>query len=190
MDLKLPAELQRFARLERVLGALLLLTPVLLVGVDTGPDTIRDSISAYHDVSRPWAFYVPLTAGAMLFLVNGVVRNAHAYNSLLGVALFGVILFDHDGGTYVPHVVFALAFFGGNFVVMALLSTNKSAFDKGLLVGGVAAAIALWIFAGVFWAECVSLGIITLHYILHSASWSDYRALRHDEKPTLVPTDR
>lgn len=188
--MRLPAELRRFAQLERVLGVLLMLTPVLLVCVDTGSEAIRDSISAYHDVSRPWAFYVPLTAGAMLFLVNGVVRNAHAYNSLLGVALFGVILFDHDGGTSAPHVLFAIAFFGGNFLVMAFLSTNKSALHKGLLVGGVAAAIALWIFVGVFWAECVSLAIITLHYVLHSASWSNYRALRHDETPKLVPTDR
>jgi uncharacterized BrkB/YihY/UPF0761 family membrane protein len=188
--LDLPAELQRFARFERILGALLVLTPALLIWADDGPDAIRDSISAYHDVSRPSAFYVPLTAGAMLFFVNGVLRNGHSYNLLLGLALSGVILFDHDGKTSVPHFVFAFAFFAGNVAVMAFFSTNKSTPLKCALVGGIVAAIALlfgtdWF--TLFWVEWVSLTIIALHYVLDSASWSDYRALRVDEAPKLVP---
>jgi hypothetical protein len=183
--------LRRFARLERVLGALLVLTPVLLISVDTGPEGVRDSISAYHDVSAPAAFYVPLSAGAMLFLVNGIVRRAHVYNSLLGLALFGVILFDHDGKTSIPHFVFAAAFFGGNVLVMIFFSTRKSTLVKGTLGGGIAAAVALLIFTDwftLFWAEWVSLTIIAAHYILDSVSWSEYRALRPDETPKLAPS--
>jgi hypothetical protein len=186
----LSAGLRRFARLERILAVVLAFTPALLVLVDDGPDTVRGSISAYHDVSSPAAFYVPLTVGAMLFFVNGIVRQAHVYNTLLGVALSGVILFDHDGKTYVPHVLFAVAFFGGNVVVMVFFSTNKSTRLKCLLVGGIAAAGALLLFTNwftLFWAEWVSLAVIATHFILDSVSWSSYRALRPDEAPKLAP---
>jgi len=106
--------LRRLARLERNLGALLVLTPLLLIAVDTD-NGVRGSISAYYDVGESWAFYVPLTAGAMLFLVNGLIKNAHAYNTSLGLALLGVILFDH-ASLQVPHALCAGAFFVGNFV--------------------------------------------------------------------------
>ena len=194
MDLQqvksLPGELGRFPRLERILGALLVLTPALLIGVDTGPDGIRDSISAYHDVSSPPAFYVPLTVGAMLFFVNGIVRHAHVYNTLLGLALMGVILFDHDGATSVPHFIFAAAFFGGNVLVMMLFSTRKSRKVKAAFVGGILSSIALWIFTDwftLFWAEWVSLAIVAAHFILDSVTWSPYRALQPGEAPQLVP---
>ena len=186
--MELPVELQRFAVFERILGALLVLTPAVLIWADEGPEAIRDSISAYHDVSRPSAFYVPLTAGAMLFFVNGVLRNGHAYNVVLGLALSGVILFDHDGKTSVPHFAFAFVFFAGNVAVMAFFSTNKSKPLKGALVGGIVAALALLLATDwftLFWAEWVSLAIIALHYVLDSASWSDYHALRANEKLEL-----
>ena len=183
----LSGALARFARLERILGAALVLTPALLIVVDGG---VRDSISAYHDVSAPAAFYVPLTVGAMLFLVNGIVRDEHYYNTVLGVALSGVVLFDHDGWTEVPHIVFAIAFFGGNAVVMILFSTNKSKPLKAALAGGIAVAMALWgltDFFTLFWAEWVSLAIVAAHYILDSVSWTEYRALRPSEAPRLRP---
>jgi hypothetical protein len=186
----LPGELRRFARLERILGAVLVFTSALLIAVDTGPDAVRDSISAYHDVSAPAAFYVPLTVGAMLFFVNGILRDAHVYNTLLGLALSGVILFDHDGGTSLAHFAFAAAFFGGNVLVMMFLSTNKSTALKVALVGEIAVAIGLWAltdFFTLFWAEWVSLAIIAVHYVLDSVSWTEYRALRCDEAPAILP---
>lgn len=170
---------------------MLVATPALLICIDDGPECVRDSISAYHDVSTPAAFYVPLTVGAMLFFVNGIIRQAHSYNSLLGLALSGVILFDHDGKTSIPHLVSAIAFFGGNLFVMAFLSTNKSTLVKGVLVGGIAVAAGLLIFTdwfALFWAEWLSLAIIATHFILDSASWSAYRALRPGEVPKLVPS--
>jgi hypothetical protein len=186
----LPGELRRFARLERNLAAVLVLTPALLILADAGPDHVRDSISAYHDVGAPSAFYVPLTVGAMLFFVNGIVRDAHIYNTLLGLALSGVILFDHDGGSSLLHTIFAVGFFGGNVLVMMFLSTNKSRLLKAGFVGGVAVASALWMltdFFTLFWAEWVSLAIVGVHYILDSASWTEYRALKPNETAELLP---
>lgn len=187
---KLPRGLRDFAQLERILGALLAFTPLLLMLVDSD---IRGSISAYHDVDRPWAFYVPLTAGAMLFIVNGVLRDAHAYNTWLGVALLGVILFDHDGATQWPHAIFAIAFFFGNFVVMWFYSTCKPNMVKLLLGGGIAGSAAILLVdreTGLFWAEWMSLVVVAAHYVLHSLEWTDYRALRADEKPKLMPPKR
>lgn len=184
---KLPRRLRDFARLERVLGALLAFTPLLLILVDSD---IRGSISAYHDVDRPWAFYVPLTVGAMIFVVNGVVRHAHAYNTWLGVALFGVILFDHDGATWWPHALFALVFFVGNLGVMWFYSTGKPKLVKLLLGTGIAGSAAILLVdreTGLFWAEWMSLVVVAAHYILDSVGWTDYRALRPTEKPQLKP---
>jgi hypothetical protein len=174
--------LRRLARLERNLGAVLVLTPLLLIAVDTS-DGVRGSISAYYNVGQPWAFYVPLTVGAMLFLVNGLIKNAHAYNASLGLALFGVILFDHES-LQVPHALCAIAFFGGNFVVMMLFSTNKSIPIKIALGAAIVTAAALWPLASLFWAEWVSLVIVATHFILASGR-SSYRALLPQEAPKL-----
>lgn len=183
---RLGGELQRLAQLERNLGILLAFTPLLLVVVD---ERVRASISAYHDMGEPWAFYVPLTAGAMLFLVNGMVKNAHLYNTLLGLALLGVIVFDEDAWE-IPHFVFAVAFFGGNFFVALFCSTGKSRALKIGLGVAIAAAFGLWALTSLFWFEWASLAIVTVHFILDSASWSDYRALEPGEAPKLIPATR
>ena len=186
----LPGELRRFAWLEEVLGALLILTPAVLIWVDSGPDEVRDSISAYYNVGTPQAFYVPLTVGAMLFFANGIVRRAHVYNMLLGLALLGVILFDHEGATSTLHTIFAVAFFGGNVVVMAFFSTRKSRRLKIAFAVGILVTLALWKFAHwftLFWAEWVSLAVIAIHFVLDSVEWSTYRALKPGETPKLAP---
>jgi hypothetical protein len=182
---QLSDDLRRFAQVERILGGVLLFTPVLLVWFDTRFDSNRDSISAYYDMSTPPAFYVPLTVGAMLFFENGIVRREHWYNIVLGVALTGVILLDHEWAP-IPHFVSAGVFFGLNFVVMMLFSTNKTTLIKLLAVVGLVAALALWRFASLFWAEWVSLGIIAAHFILDSSKWSAYRALEPGEAPKLL----
>lgn len=179
-------ELRGFARLEQFLGGSLLLAPAVMIAVDTGPQAVRDSISAYHDVGHPPAFYVPLTIGAMLFLVNATLRRAHIYNALLGVALLGLIIFDNEEATWV-HGSFAGAFFAGNFLVMMFFSTNKSLQLKLIFAGAIVTAAALWIAVSLFCAEWVSLAIVATHYILDSVSWSKYRALQPGELPRLVP---
>lgn len=176
--------LSRLAQLQTYLGALLVLTPLLLWWVDTGDD-VRPSISAYYDVGEPWAFYVPLTAGAMLFLVNGLIKKEHAYNTGLGLALFGVILFDHKS-LELPHEICAFTFFGGNFVVMWFFSTNKSVPLKILLGAAIVAALVLWWQVSLFWAEWLSLVIVATHFVLASSKLP-YRALDRGERPKLKP---
>lgn len=159
---------KRFARLERVLAAVCLLIPALLIGFDVGP--IRDSISAYYDMEESQVFYFPLTVAAMLFVVNGVVKDQRAYNTFLGVMLSGVILFNHDDAS-VLHAIFAAAFFGGNGVVILLFSSKKERWFKALLVAGIALSMLgcfLFDWFTLFWAEWFSFAIIALHYILES----------------------
>ena len=105
----------RFAKLERVLAAVCLLIPAFLIWSDHG--TIRPSISAYFDMEQAQVFYFPLTVAAMLFVVNGVVKEKRAYNWILGVLLAGVVLFNHLDFPVI-HNISAVGFFGGNAVVM------------------------------------------------------------------------
>lgn len=175
--------LRRYARFERVLGVLLILTPLVLIAFD-GPAP-KDSISAYHDSSTPEAFYVPLAAGAMLFFVNGLVRDGHWYNLALGVGLLGVVLFDKDNVPFV-HAFCALGFFGMGALTMLVFSTSKSAELKLVAVGGIVAAVALWPLASLFWAEWVAMAIIAAHYVVDSVTPPErYHALKRGD--TLLP---
>lgn len=160
--------LARLARLERFLAAVCLAIPALLIGFDHGP--IRESISAYYSMEQAQVFYVPLTVAAMLFVVNGVVKKKRAYNTRLGLMLIGVVLFNHDDFSRL-HTAFAVAFFGGNAVVMVWYSPKKELWFKVLLVGGIVLAMAgcYWLdWFTLFYAEWLSFGIIAAHYILES----------------------
>ena len=182
---------KKFAKLERILAALLVATPALLIIVDDGPDTIRGSISAYHDVNVPQMYFYPLTVAAMLFIVNGVLKDGHWYNWVLGGLLSIVILFDHDGASKWIHYIGAYGFFGGNVAVMIWFSKNKSLALKVWLVGTIGVSVVLWILTDwftTFWAEWVSLAIVALHYILDSIDpkYVKYTALTKDDKAKLV----
>ena len=74
-------DLSRFGRLERVLAAVCALTPVLLLWADDQPG-IRGSISDYFSMQENQLFYVPLTMAAMLFVVNGVVKDKQLCESV------------------------------------------------------------------------------------------------------------
>jgi hypothetical protein len=121
----------RFAKLERVLAAFCLLIPALLICFDSGP--IRDSISACYDMEQSQIFYFPLTVASMLFVVNGVVKEKNIYNTVLGVMLAGVILFNHDDFSTL-HNFCAMVFFAGNAVVIVVFSSKKERWFKVLLV--------------------------------------------------------
>jgi hypothetical protein len=165
---------KRFARLEYVLAPTCALSPFVMWFVDS--QTFRESISAYYDMDHGVAFYVPLTVAAMLFLVNGVIKENHAYNAVLGVLLFGVIIFDHQNFT-VLHAGFAIGFFTGNVLVMVRSSGSWRL--KGPILGfGAALATLGWLLddRNVFWPETVSLAIIATHYLLHSWRGVRYRA--------------
>ena len=158
----------RLAKLERILAFVRLFTPALLIWSDDGP--IRSSISAYYNMRENQLYYFPLTVASMLFVVNGVVKNKHIYNTLLGVMLAGVILFNHDDFSRL-HAVSAVGFFAGNAVVMVVYSSKKERWFKLLLVAGIALSLIGWLLLRwftLFWAEWLSFGIIALHYILES----------------------
>ena len=161
--------IRNFVQLERVLAAILVLTPLLLLLVDDAPGGIRGSISSYHDVVAPEAFYVPLTVAAMLFVVNGVLKSGHWYNSALGTFLLVLLAFDHDGTSRDLHIVGAAGFFVGNVAVMALASRGKNLAQVLSLGTTVLAVVGLCVLTDwftLFWAEWVSLTVIAAHYIL------------------------
>ncbi|MBM4118919.1 hypothetical protein FJ251_14530 [bacterium] len=96
--------------------------------------------------------------------------NVLCPNTLLGLMLIGVVLFNHDDFSRL-HTAFAVAFFGGNAVVMVWYSPKKELWFKVLLVGGIVLAMAgcYWLdWFTLFYAEWLSFGIIAAHYILES----------------------
>ncbi|HEX5631455.1 MAG TPA: hypothetical protein VFY15_07330 [Acidimicrobiia bacterium] len=166
--------IKAFAQLERVLAAVCALSPLLMIWFDTW--TVRESISAYYDMTDAAAFYVPLTVAAMLFVVNGVVKHRHGYNWMLGVALFGVIMLNHTAFAW-PHRVAASLFFGGNVVVIALART-KPVFKVAILgAAGILFLASLGLDGWkLFWLEWVSLGVIATNYVLDSLQDVEYQA--------------
>ena len=170
-------------------------TPLLLWRIDDGPG-IRGSISSYHDVVAPAAFYVPLTLAAMLFVVNGVLKHGHWYNWVVGTLLALLVVFDHDGASRYPHFIGAIGFFVGNVAVMIWFSTNKPRIVIIALVATIGVSIALWLMTDwftLFWAEWVSLTIVAAHYVLDTLTYVPYTALTEDDAarliaPNLTPT--
>ncbi|HTR80785.1 MAG TPA: hypothetical protein VMM58_04075 [Bacteroidota bacterium] len=170
---KAAAGINRFAELERVLATFCISIPALLIWFDHGQ--ILPSISAYYSMCEHEIFYFPLTVASMLFIVNGLIKNKHIYNTILGTMLAGVILFNCDDFTLV-HALFAVAFFGGNGIVILVFSSKKDLWFKAVLVIVICMAILGWIafqWYSLFWAEWVSFAIIALHYVLESAGVID-----------------
>ena len=165
--------IRRFARLERVLAAFCLAIPALLILFDGGQ--IRESISAYYDMHAAPVFYFPLTVASMLFVVNGVVKRKLWYNTLLGLLLAGVVLFNRDDFS-VLHYVFAIGFFGGNALVILIFTSVKQLWFKIIMVAVIVVAMLGWVvfhWYSLFWAEWISFAIIAVHYILESSGVVD-----------------
>lgn len=169
--------LARFASVERVLAVLCISIPFWMVLFDEEQDSIRGSVSSYYDMTPPQAYYFPLTVAAMLFMFNGIVKTRRFYNVVLGVCLSGVVLFNMDGATAVPHYVFAIGFFGLNAVVILWFSNDVSVTLRNLLIVVLLAALLAWIFIDAFttfWAETVSLVAIAAHFVLDSIGFRGY----------------
>ncbi len=156
-----------FAKLERILAAVCITTPLFLILGDTEP--IRNSISAYYEMDNNVLYYVPLSVAFMLFVVNGVIKKQRAYNTILGAMLAGLVLFNLDDFKW-PHRFFAGSFFIGNALVIVAFSPREELWFKSLLVFIILAALGAWWFFmfSLFWAEWISLFIIGAHYILES----------------------
>jgi len=158
---------KNFAKLERILAVICIATPGLLILGDNG--VVRESISAYYNLDKNVLFYVPLSVAFMLFVVNGVIKHKKFYNTALGIALAGLVIFNHDDFTVV-HFLCAGVFFLGNAAVIVIYSPKKELWFKIILVAIIISALAAWGLNVItlFWAEWVSLGIIGWHYILES----------------------
>lgn len=163
----------RFAKLERVLAVVCIFIPALLIGFDHW--TVRASISAYFDMAQDQVFYFPLSVASMLFVVNGVVKEKHLYNTYLGTMLAGVILFNCRDMPLL-HMLFAIAFFGGNGIVILAFSSRKERWFKAIMVALIILSmLGCFVFHlfSLFWAEWISFGIIALHYFLESLGTID-----------------
>jgi hypothetical protein len=160
--------LAALVKLEVVLTAVCACTPFLLILGDGG--SVRPTISAYFDMARAQYFYVPLTVAAMLFVVNGVVKERHWYNVALGLALSGVVLFDHVHAPVI-HEISAAAFFFGNAVVFVLFTPKRELWFKALLALLVLVGLAgyfLFHWYSLFVAESMSLWVIAIHFGLEA----------------------
>lgn len=159
--------IKNYARLERILALVCMTAPALMIIGDNA--TVRDSISDYYSMSKSMLFYVPLSIAFMLFIVNGIVRHGRAYNTVLGIALAGLVVFDYDNFKSI-HIVCAAAFFIGSAAVMVIYTPKSELWFRMLLVSIIVLSLSSWALAGtsLFWAEWISLLMIGLHYILES----------------------
>ncbi len=177
--------LARWAPVERVLAAVCAVSPLVMWWID--PKPLRGSISAYFAMVENQWFYVPLAIAAMLFIVNGITKQQHWYNWVLGGALVGVLMFNTTDSGLV-HMVFAITFFAGNVAVMIWWSDAPAKYRYGF--AGVIGLTAVVTFATgvltVWLAEFISLLIIAAHYLLDSLEgdrWDWYNALPRGVNP-------
>jgi hypothetical protein len=178
--------LRSYAKLERVLALLCVVSPLLMIAGD-GWNT-RESISAFYDMNAAALFYFPLTVAAVLFLVNGFVKGQNMYNAWLGVALSGVVLFNHHDFP-IFHGLFAGTFFVGNALAMVFLSKNVSARFRIGVLGGVVLAFLAWQPFGwytLFVAQWISLALIATHFLLDASTRFKYQAAERGEATTPV----
>jgi hypothetical protein len=159
----------------------------------------RPSISAYHDMADPRWFFVPLTAASMMLITNGLVRNErHGHNATLGLLLLGVIMFDNQGDSAGPHLVFTVGFFVLGLVFTVLMVTHYVTVlahrrrpsvilfvVNALVVGALLALAALLFEPSTFWLESVAVWIIALHFLTH-AVWEVRRPHDRAEPPTVL----
>ena len=179
-----------FAKLERIIAAICILIPAFLVWGDYG--RIRGSISDYINMDNRHIFGLLLAIAAMLFIVNGAVyintvgikhhkKPGRWYNIILGIALMGVPLFPYDNPTVTwLHYFCAIVFFAGSAVVIYAFHDPKNRRISRIiavltlisfviyLINANIFHVPLFGWMTLFWAECISLAVIGVHYILES----------------------
>ncbi|PIB39349.1 hypothetical protein [Maribacter sp. 4G9] len=193
---KVVKEVDHFAKLERFIAAVLIFTPAILYWADLGcRDTFRDSISNYYFMWAGHWFGSLLTLAAALFIYNGaqhmsaqkekqpLVKKAKSrfgkgYNIIFGVALFGVLFFDHITFKW-THYIFASIFFVG--CALAMILTRETRINT---LGDVLGVLTL-VFLGfhllleyvvwkdhnpftLLWAEWIGLILIAIYFIAES----------------------
>lgn len=174
-------------RFETLLAIVLVAVPIVLRLADD-----RGSISAYHDMSDPRWFFVPLTAAAVMLVTNGFVyAERHIHYAVLGALLIGVVLFDHDGGSAVVHFGSAVGFYVIGLAAAALMAAHYLDAARLPVVLTIAAGIGLSLVVvalvadpPTFWVEAVGLWMIAGYYLWHG--WSEARSTADDTEPLQV----
>lgn len=177
-------------RFETLLALVLAAVPIVLrIADDEG------SISAYHDMSDPRWFFIPLTAAAVMLVTNGFVyAERHIHYAVLGVLLITVVLFDHDGASRGVHVVAAVAFYVVGLAAAALMAahylgvaTFRSVITIAVAIGLALAVVAFVTEPAVFWVEAVGLWMIAAYYLWHG--WAEARTPADHAEPLEVLRD-
>lgn len=158
-------------RFKAVQSILFLLIPLILVIVNGGT---LGSISAYVNYT-PIAFTYLLTLAGALFIYDGVQEDSRKYNIYIGLALFGVVFFNHLEYPVV-HYAFAIVFFIGSLFNMVFFSSNKERIYKiitsiGVIFGMLGCFLFNWY--SIFWAEWIGMLPISVHFMLESLNKID-----------------
>lgn len=187
-------KVNHFAKLERFIAAILIFTPYILYRADLNYKVdFRESISNYFFMCNTYWFGSLLTLAAALFIFNGaqhmsiqdnkqlaVVENrfGKGYNIIFGVALFGVLFFDHVNFR-ILHYAFAIVFFVGCALAMILTRETPLKLFGDVLGVCTLAALGLHFLLNhlngevensftLFWAEWVGLLFIAIYFIAES----------------------
>lgn len=195
----------RWVDVERALAIALVASPLIMAVFDwttsDRPFGFRASISDYYTMKDPAmgaqpAFYVPLTVAAMLFFVNGVIREGHGFNAFFGVLLAMVVIFNKDGFGWV-HFPAAGGFYLGN-AYMVWRSKDPEGSRKKLILGLGGGVLAYWAVFGstvstaLFWAEWFGLALIGIHFVFDASEPTAYQAPRSEgepDKPAVVKAE-
>ncbi len=171
--------------LEIFLAAFCILIPIFLrIADDWAP--FRDSISHYVLINRSYIFGMVCTIAAMLFIYNGVIQltmnseysllggsfwTHHGYNIILGILLFGVLLFPLNVQPK-THYVIAVLFFVGCSISIAFFGNDSDKILRYIIAVLSIIALLLHVVNGkiinLFWAEWIALIVIGIHFILEA----------------------
>jgi hypothetical protein len=182
-------DLKTFVAFQIIIALVCILIPVLLRFADKSYKGFRSSISDYARMPNSYVYGMLLCMAAMLFIYNGAVYfqrtkkglqgiNQHGkwYNVVLGVSLLLVIIFPTDKYETV-HYVFSIIFFGGNAAVTAIFYCRKYRSIRILLAILTVVSFALFfakiLIPTIFWAEWLSLTVVSIHFILEAKTASD-----------------
>lgn len=187
-------KVNHFAKLERFIAVVLIFTPLLLyLADDCTTMELRDSISNYFFMRDSYWFGSLLTLAGALFIYNGaqhmsVQKNEYlaavesrfgkGYNIIFGLALFGVLFFNHVDYKVV-HYAFAIIFFVG--CALAMLLTQETPLKRLGDFLGVLTLLSLGIHFllsyvvgeennsfTLLWAEWLGLFLIAMYFIVES----------------------
>lgn len=156
--------------LEIGLAVLLNFVPMILFLSD---GSWRSSISDYAYSRFAYVFCLLLTLAGSLFLFNGFFFKRHWYNTILGAALFGIVLTPHNDFSTL-HYVFASIFFVGSILAIQLSSNTNFRVTK--TVFSIIISLALLAHFVLGWysllvAEWIAILPISVHFISKSINY-------------------